>query len=269
VRNSGGAHGRVRGIRANDVFDIDGPTIRNVSVDVNGGIADDTNGITVGEAVLRDVEVSVDGGSQALGIFTNCADAADVHVRVTTAANAQSAIGWQEASQDCRPPVIVRFNVSVFGSNNSIGMRIEDRSGELAEGIIVAGGIGISAIGGEPDFRNLRVTASTAVQMDSIDFAFLDNIEVRSSDTALDVGEVDGLQVTDSTLSGETVIRGAFSGFLNIIRIDSSSMGPITIEDPASVFIGASKVTGPIVPGAGQLTCVNVYDQNYQPITCD
>ena len=65
---------------------------------------------------------------------------------------------------------------------------------------------------------------------------------------------------------GRTGIRAAFGADL---RIDSSSIGAITIEDDASVFIGSSKVTGPIVSGAGQLTCINVYDGNYQPITCD
>jgi hypothetical protein len=267
VRNSGGANGNARGIWALSATEDDaGATIRNVSVDVSGGVADATTGIGVARAMLQNVDVTVNGGSDAVGISTNCVVAADVRVSVR-ASNAQSSVGWREIS-DCEPP-IVRFNVSVFGPN-SIGMNFGTMGGEqFAEGIVVTDGIGIRSVGGSPSWRNVRVAASpTAIQLQFIELALLDNIDVPSSETALDVRTVfNAVQVTDSTLSGEIRVTSASSP--TTLRIDSSSIGSITIEDDASVFIGSSKVTGPIVSGAGQLTCINVYDGNYQPITCD
>jgi hypothetical protein len=267
IRNAGGANGNVMGIWTNNpVFDGEGAIIRNVSVDVRGGAADAVTGIRAGMPLLRNVDVHVEGGSQALGIFSNCADAADVQVRVFGNPAAQSATGWSERSDDCGPPQIVRFSIASFGGPDAIGMELSDRSAVLAEGTVTAQGVGILANGGAPDFRNLRVSARTAIDL-MVDSAKLDDVDVPDAETALNVRIQSNVRVTDSTLLGDTGIRVADQ---NQVRIDSSSTGPISIEGNAvSVFIGSSKVEGPIVAGPGQLTCVDVYDQNYQPVTCE
>ena len=204
VRNRGGANGNARGIWAlepdENGFDS---TIRNVSVEVSGGVADATTGTRVGPAALRNVEVSVNGGSNAVGISTRCGDGADVRVAVE-AFDAQSSTGWGEAS-DCGTEV-VQFDVSVRGPN-SIGMRFNTMdSAELSEGTVVAGGIGI-AIAGGTHLRNLRVAASTAIQCLFCDSTLLDNIHVPDSETALDLGrQFFSVQVTDSTLFGEILV---------------------------------------------------------------
>jgi hypothetical protein len=246
-------------------------TIRNVSVEVSGGIIANT-GIRAGIfPTLENVDVSVNAGGTALGVWTNCVQAAGIEVVVRASNETQSATGWLERSDDCRLPVMRQFSIDVRGGVEAIGLHITDRGFEsVAEGSIsVPSGTAVLGSEGEAYLSDVVISANIGIDNVHSDFV-LDDVVVRAADKAIKMGD-SSVTVMDSTLIGQDY--GVWTDTdQNSVRIDGSTVSgrvnSVFAHPVGRVNIGTSRLVGPISVTNGSLTCVFVYDENYAPVTC-
>ena len=254
-------------------------TIRDVSVVVSGGTVGNQGIRAIYSPKMKNVDVTV-SGTTARGLTTNCAQAANVQVRVRGAsASTGTATGWVDFYDDCTKSKVIQFDIDVKGAASMTGLSLDSGGSVFSGGFISTFGTGLIVY----DYRDSSSISNVVISGAQVGIdarletyaLYLNNIivgDAPSNSTALKISSDDtNVVVANSILVGGTTGVWLAQG-PGRLRIDRSTIeggvNSILGDASGSVNIGSSKIVGPISLSAGSLSCLYVYDDNYQPVTC-